>query len=82
MLGVFLGSEGFREKNWEGVKEKVCVRLSKWKWLLPQLSYRGRALVAGSLVASTLWHRLTALTPPRGLLDEIQRAILDFFLVW
>ena len=79
VLGVFLGTEGFQNKNWEGVKEKVCARLSKWKWLLPQLSYRGRVLVANNLVASTLWHRLIALTPPRGLMEDIQRVILDFF---
>ena len=35
-VGVFLGTEGFQKKNWEGVKEKVCTRLSKWKGLLPQ----------------------------------------------
>ena len=40
VLGVFLGTEGFQKKNWEGVKEKVCTWLSKWKWLLPQMSYR------------------------------------------
>ncbi len=28
VLGVFLGTEGFQAKNWEGVKEKVCARLS------------------------------------------------------
>uniref|UniRef100_A0A8D3BRM1 Reverse transcriptase domain-containing protein n=1 Tax=Scophthalmus maximus TaxID=52904 RepID=A0A8D3BRM1_SCOMX len=79
VLGVFLGSEGFQKKNWAGVKEKVCARLSKWKWLLPQLSYRGRALVVNNLVASTLWHKLIALTPPRGLIEEVQRSIVDFF---
>uniref|UniRef100_A0A3Q3ERM5 Reverse transcriptase domain-containing protein n=1 Tax=Labrus bergylta TaxID=56723 RepID=A0A3Q3ERM5_9LABR len=79
VLGVYLGTEGFKSKNWEGVREKVCARLSKWKWLLPQLSYRGRVLVVNNLVASTLWHRLVALTPPRGLVEDIQRAILDFF---
>lgn len=78
VLGVFLGPEDFKKKNWEGVKEKVCTRLSKWKWLLPQLSYRGRVLVANSLAASTLWHKLMVLTPPRGLMDDIQRAIVDF----
>lgn len=38
-----------------GVKEKVCARLLKWKWLLPQLSYRGRVLVANHLDTLTLW---------------------------
>ncbi|KAJ3599422.1 hypothetical protein NHX12_033385 [Muraenolepis orangiensis] len=79
VLGVFLGTEAFKAKNWEGAKEKVCARLSKWKWLLPQMSYRGRVLVANTLVASTLWHRLMALTPPRNLVSSIQQEIVDFF---
>ena len=49
--------------------ERVCARLSKWKWLLPQLSYRGRVLIVNNLVALTLWHRLIALPPPRGLME-------------
>jgi len=79
VLGV-LGTEGFQIKNWR-VKEKVCAQLSKWKWLLPQLLYRGRVLVANNLVASTLWHRLITLTPPRGLIGrpESHRGL---FLVW
>ena len=40
VLGVFLDREEFQKKNWEGAKEKMCARLSKRKWLLPQLSYR------------------------------------------
>jgi hypothetical protein len=55
MNTFFLGSEVFPKKNWEGVVEKVCARLSRWKWVLPQLSYRGRVLVASNLAASTLW---------------------------
>lgn len=74
-----LGTDNFQTKNWEGVKEKVCARLSKWKWLLPQLSYRGRVLVANNLVASAHWHRFNILTPPRSLIEDIQRAIVDFF---
>lgn len=37
-LGVFLGTEEFRKRNWEGLVGKVCARLSHWKWVLPQLS--------------------------------------------
>lgn len=31
VLGVFLGTEAFMEKNWEGAMERVCARLSRWK---------------------------------------------------
>uniref|UniRef100_A0A4W6F6F5 Reverse transcriptase domain-containing protein n=1 Tax=Lates calcarifer TaxID=8187 RepID=A0A4W6F6F5_LATCA len=79
VLGVFLGTEGYKLRNWEGMREEVCARLSRWKWLLPQLSYRGRVLVVNNLVASTLWHKLIPLTPPRGFIEDIQRTILDFF---
>lgn len=63
MLGVFFGREEFEKKNWEGAVDKVCTGLSKWKWLLPQLSYRGGVLIVNNLIASALWHRLTVLPP-------------------
>jgi len=78
ILGIYFGRNEFQKLNWEGLEERVCTRLSRWKWLLPQLSYRGRVLVANNLVASTLWHKLCALQPPTGL---IQRRLVTF-LVW
>lgn len=45
-------------QNWERVLGKVEAKLSKCKWLLAQLSYRGRVLIISNLVASSLWHRL------------------------
>lgn len=78
-LGVYLGNQDFEQQNWEGVVAKVCARLSKWRWLLPRLSYRGRVLVVNNLVASTLWHRLKVLSPPRSLVDDIQKQLIDFF---
>ena len=53
-MGSILGTEVFQRKNQEAVKEKMCSWLSKRKWLLLQLLYRGRLLVANNLVASTL----------------------------
>ena len=78
-LGVFLGSGDFKKKNWEGIVETVCAKLSSWKWLLPQLSYRGRVLIINNLVASALWHKMTVLEPPRTLIKEIQQKLVDFF---
>ncbi len=49
-LGVYLGDEDFMKKNWEGVLERFKGKLAKWKWLLPQMSYRGRALIINNLV--------------------------------
>ncbi|KAJ8013040.1 hypothetical protein DPEC_G00049180 [Dallia pectoralis] len=74
-----LGSDDFQKRNWEGLAEKVCARLSKWSWLLPQLSFRGRVLVANNLAASTLWHKLVVLQPPEGLVKVLQRTLVDFF---
>ena len=79
VLGLFLGSEEIERQNWEGVLGKVQLKLSKWKWLLPQLSYRGRTLIVNNLVAASLWHRLQVLTPPPGLLQQLQRLLVDFF---
>jgi len=78
-LGVFLGTEDFRKKNWEGLLEKVCVRLSHWKWVLPQLSYRGRVLVCNNLAAASLWHRMRILEPPEDLVRRLQKCLVDFF---
>ncbi len=58
----FLGNEAFMQKNWEGMADKVTGRLKKWKWLLPQLSFKGRTLIINNLAASSLWHRLACVT--------------------
>lgn len=81
MLGVCLGSNAYQGLNWEGVVDKVVAKLSSWRWLLPLISFRGRVLVGNNLAASTLWHRLGALEPPYGLLQELQKPLVGFFRV-
>ncbi len=64
-LAIFLGDEstGRMCENVEG-------RLERCKWLLPKMSFRGRALIINNLVASSLWHRLSVLEPPFGILEK------------
>lgn len=76
---MFLGSEEYRKQNWEGLVEKTCARLSRWKWLLLQLSYRGRVLVCYNLIAAALWHKMMILEPPEELIMDIQKKLVDFF---
>ncbi len=78
-LGVFWGTNDYRQQNWEGLLEKVRARLSHWKWLLPQLSYRERVLICNNLVASSLWHRMMILEPPEDLVRQIQRCLVHCF---
>lgn len=78
-LGVYLGSEEVVNKNWEGLLEKMTGRLKKWKWLLSQMSFRGRVLIINNLVASALWHRFACMEPPAGLIPKLQAALVDFF---
>lgn len=78
-LGVFIGDAVTQEKNWFGVIEKIEGRLKKWKWIHPQLSFRGRVLIINNLAASTLWHRLVCVDPPSGLLSRLQAMLVDFF---
>lgn len=78
-LGVYVGNETIVQKNCEGVVEKVEGRLNKWKWLKPQMSFRGRALIINNLVASALWHRLACMEPPKGLIQRLQAILVDFF---
>lgn len=40
-MDVYLGSTEFLNKNWEGSVKHNKGRLSKWKWLVPKMSYRG-----------------------------------------
>ena len=78
-LGVFLGNTSIVLRNWEDVIGKIEGKLSKWRWLLPQMSFKGRVLVLNNLVASQLWHRLTCVDPPSGLLAQIQKKLVDLF---
>ena len=82
VLDVFFGADAYMQKNWDGLREPILVRLERWKWALPQLSYRGRALVINNLAASMMWHRLTVLDPPVDLLNHVQKAFVDFFYGW
>lgn len=78
-LGVFLGDEVAQQKNWEGIVEKIEGRLKKWSWIHPQMFFRGRVLVINNLVASTLWHKLSCMDPPAGLLPKLQSILVNFF---
>jgi len=79
ILGIYLGSDNYIKKNWEGMYDKMCERLSRWTWILPQLSFRGRVLVANNLAASALWHKLNVLNPPDEVVQLLQKKINDFF---
>ncbi|KAK3524682.1 hypothetical protein QTP86_000650 [Hemibagrus guttatus] len=78
-LGVYLGTNEFLNKNWEGSVEHVKGRLSRWKRLVPKMSYRGQTLVMNNLAASSLWHKLACVDPPPNLLVNIQAQLVDFF---
>ncbi|KAK3542693.1 hypothetical protein QTP86_033188 [Hemibagrus guttatus] len=78
-LGVYLGTNEFLNKNWEGSVEHMKGRLSRWKRLVPKMSYRGRMLVINNLTASSLWHKLACMDPPPNLLANIQAQLVDFF---
>ncbi|KAK3517201.1 hypothetical protein QTP70_001029 [Hemibagrus guttatus] len=78
-LGVYLGTNEFLNKNWEGSVEHVKGRLSRWKRLVPKMSYMGRTLVINNLAASSLWHKLACIDPPPNLLANIQAQLVDFF---
>ncbi len=56
--------------------EKVCVKCSKCKCVLPKLSHRGRALVVNNLVASMIWHRMIVLNSPNNIVSDIQRNVI------
>ncbi|KAK3523999.1 hypothetical protein QTP70_017516 [Hemibagrus guttatus] len=59
--------------------QHVKGRLSRWKQLVPRMSYRGRTLVINNLATSSLWHKLACVDPPPNLLASIQALLVDFF---
>ena len=71
--------ERWVRKNWEGLSQALVSRLARWRWLLFQLAYRGKVLTFNHLVASSLWHKLSILNPPTGLLADLQCKLVDFF---
>ncbi len=79
VLGVYLGSDTYMKNNWEGLVDKIVGKLQKWRWILPQLSFRGRCLIINNLAASMLWHRFTVLNSPKELLIGIQKAFVKLF---
>ena len=74
--GVFRDTEEFQKQNWV---DKVRAKLSKWRWVLPLMSFRWRVFVSNNLAALVLWHRLCVPEPPRGRLKELQRILVAFF---
>ncbi|KAK3542537.1 hypothetical protein QTP86_028678, partial [Hemibagrus guttatus] len=65
---------------WDSIRrEHVKGRLTRRKWLVPKMSYRGRTLVINNLTASSLWHKLACVDPPPNLLANIQGQLVDFF---
>ncbi|KAK3549186.1 hypothetical protein QTP70_034096, partial [Hemibagrus guttatus] len=61
------------------VPEHVKGRLSRWKRLVPRMSYRGQTLVINNLAASSLWHKLACVDLLPNLLASIQAQLVDFF---
>lgn len=66
-------------KTGMGLFEKLKGCLAKWKWLAPNMSYKGRILIINNVVASSLWHKLACIDPPPKLLAEFQALLVDFF---
>ena len=81
-LGVYLGTVGYMDKNWEGMEEKIADLFQRWRWILPQLSYRGRVLVVNNLATLMLWHRSFVVDPPVSLLCSLQKIFFAFLLGW
>lgn len=40
------------KENCENVMEKIDAKFQNWKWLHPQMSYRGRVLILNNLVTA------------------------------
>lgn len=68
ILGMILCYKKTTTPKWDGVLVKV--KLEKWKWCMPKMSFRRSVIVINNLVASILWHNLICVDPPSGLFLE------------
>ncbi|KAJ4933329.1 hypothetical protein JOQ06_030161, partial [Pogonophryne albipinna] len=56
-LGVFLGNKSIVLRNWD-VIGKIEGKLSKWKWLLPQMSFKGLLAQIQKKLVDFFWEGL------------------------
>ncbi len=54
-------------------------RLRKWSRIHPKIYFRERVLVINNLVPSRLWHKLSCVDPPTGLLPKLQSILVNLF---
>ncbi|KAJ4946174.1 hypothetical protein JOQ06_023844 [Pogonophryne albipinna] len=57
-LGVFLGNKSIVLRNWEDVIGKIEGKLSKWRWLLPQMSFKGLLAQIQKKLVDFFWEGL------------------------
>ena len=48
--------------------------------MLHVLSLKSRVTIINNLVVPTIWHKVIALQPPRDLVANIQKVLINFFL--
>ncbi|KAJ4946299.1 hypothetical protein JOQ06_023967, partial [Pogonophryne albipinna] len=57
-LGVFLGNKSIVLRNWEDVIGKIEGKLSKWRWLLSQMSFKGLLAQIQKKLVDFFWEGL------------------------
>lgn len=77
ILGSSWG-RGLHGENWEVSIERVEGWLEKWRWLLPEMFFRGWTLIVNNLVSSTLWHKMMCAEPLVPLLNQIRQVSVGF----
>lgn len=79
VLGNFIGnSKEFEKQNWNDMELQIDKSLQKWKPFVRALSYRGRALICNQLAGSKIYYRLVCFAPPKDIVRDLQRKLVDF----
>ena len=77
VLGVYVGPGDLKEANWRPRITAVKNVLASWSQLA--LSFRGRALVIGSLALSRIWYVASLVHMPLWVHAELAKLIFPFF---
>ena len=77
ILGLYIGNTDCSLRNLEHKIDKINTTIAAWRHR--SLSFKGRALIINALLTSTLWYHATNLYFPSWAIDNIERAIYNFF---
>ena len=76
VLGIWTGSENCDKDNWDPIVLKIMNTFKVWK--MRNLTIYGRACITQILALSKLWYVGSVITPPKEIIETIEKEITSF----